>query len=142
MDNYKIKINALGTAFSSAIDNFHNTYIVHHTNPESTEYTQIYSRDMGQISEINTALFTLQNSVQTSIDSLNKQISLIDIKLKKEKELNTSLHRKLGDKRGKSLGSEELITETQEMYNYQLIKNITLFIGDVILLYLIYKMAV
>lgn len=142
MNNYKTKINALETAFSSAIDNFHNTYIVHNTNPDSTEYSQIYSRDKGQISEIDTTLFTLQNSVKTSIDSLNKQISLLDIKLKKEKESNVNLHKKLGDKRGKSLGSEELITETQEMYNNQRIKNITLFIGDVILLFLIYKMSV
>jgi len=141
MSNYKDQLDALKKSFSSAVETFHNTYIIHHTNPDSAEYSQIYGQEKGQINAINTSLFTLKTTVQRSINMLNQQISVLDKKLEKEKDSNDVLHKKLDEKQGKELGSEELILETQEMYDYQRIKNISLFIGDVILLYFIYKMT-
>lgn len=141
MSNYKDQLDALKRSFSSAVETFHNTYIIHHTNPESAEYSQIYGNEKGQINTINNSLFNLDTTVQQSIDTLNLQISALDKKLEKEKDSNDILHKKLDEKQGKEFGSEELILETQEMYDYQRIKNISLFIGDIVLLYFIYKLA-
>lgn len=141
MSNYKEQLDALKKSFSSAVETFHNTYIIHETNPDSAEYSQIYAQEKGQINAINTSLFTLKTTVQSSIDMLNQQISVLDKKLEKEKESNDILHKKIDEKQGKELGSEELIIETQEMYDYQRIKNISLLIGDILLLYFIYELA-
>ena len=47
--DYKTQLNTLDSSFSSAIESFYNTYIIHHTNPSSTEYSQIYAQEKGQI---------------------------------------------------------------------------------------------
>jgi len=141
MSQYKIQLDALKESYSSALENFHNTFIIHHTNPDSVEYSQIYSQEEGQIRAILGSLFSLQNSIETSIESWNKQIAILDEKLKVEKDANENLHTRVRDKKGTSRGSIGMIIESQESYDYQRLKNITLFIGDIILLYFIYSIA-
>lgn len=141
MSNYKEELDALKKSFSSVLETFHNTYIIHETNPDSAEYSRIYGQEKGQINSINSSLFTLETTVQSSIHALNQKISVLDKKLEKEKDSNEILHKKMDEKQGKELGSEELIIETQEIYDYQRIKNITLFIGDILLVYFIYEMV-
>jgi sulfite reductase alpha subunit-like flavoprotein len=136
---YKTQITTLRSSFSTAIENFHKTYIVHHTTPESQEYSQIYAQEKGQITSLNNSVFTLKNDIIQSIDSLKKLIETLQQQLEKEKKSNTELHKKLNNKRGKELGALHLIVESKESYNNQYIKNITLLAGDVILVYLIYK---
>jgi hypothetical protein len=137
--DYKTQLNTLDSSFSSAIENFYNTYIIHHTNPSSTEYSQIYAQETGQITSLNSSLFSLRNSVQSSISSLQKENSDLTTKLEREKSSNNILKQKLGEKRGKELGALHLIVESKQSYNYQYIKNATLLVGDIILLYFIYK---
>jgi hypothetical protein len=137
--DYKIKLDSLNSSFSSAIDNFYNTYIIHHTNPSSTEYSQIYAQEKGQITGLNTSLFSLKMDVQTSIASLQQDISGLNTKLEKDRSENTILKQKLGEKRGKELGALHLIVESKQSYNYQYVKNVTLLLGDIILLYILYK---
>uniref|UniRef100_A0A6C0BAT5 Uncharacterized protein n=1 Tax=viral metagenome TaxID=1070528 RepID=A0A6C0BAT5_9ZZZZ len=141
MSIYKTQLDTLKDSFSSALENFYNTFIIHHTNPDSVEYSQIYSQEKGQLSAIHGSLFTLQNSIQQSTDSLNKQISLLDERVKIEKDKNENLHKRVRDKKGAALGSIEMIIESQESYDYQHLKNVTLFVGDIILLYFIYSIA-
>ena len=141
MNQYKIELETLKESYSSALENFRNTFIIHHTNPDSVEYAQIYSREEEQLHVILGSLFSLQNSIETSIETLNEQISILDEKVKIEKDANENLHKRVRDKKGTSRGSIGMILESQESYDYQRLKNITLFIGDIILLYFIYSIA-
>jgi hypothetical protein len=137
--DYKTQLNTLNSSFSSAIDNFYNTYIIHHTNPTSTEYSQIYAQEQGQIASLNSSLFSLKTDIQTSITSLQQDNSKLNTQLEKERYENTILKQKLGEKRGKELGALHLIVESKQSYNYQYVNNTTLLIGDIFLLYLLYK---
>jgi len=139
--DYKTQLNTLNSSFSTLIDNFYNTYIIHHTNQSSTEYSQIYAQEKGQITSLNSSLFNLKNNVQSSITSLQQDNSKLNSKLEKERSSNNILKQKLGEKRGKELGALHLIVESKQSYNYQYVKNTTLFLGDVILLYMLYKNA-
>jgi hypothetical protein len=139
--DYKTQLNTLNSSFSTLIDNFYNTYIIHHINPSSTEYSQIYSQEKGQITSLNSSLFNLKNDVQSSITSLQQDNSKLNSKLEKERSSNNILKQKLGEKRGKELGALHLIVESKQSYNYQYVKNTTLFLGDVVLLYMLYKNA-
>ena len=136
---FEAELKSIKDSFSSAIDNYYNTYIIHHTNPDSSEYTQIYAQEKGQINGLNASLFSLKTNVEQSIDLTQKQISELTIKLEREKSSNGILHTKLGEKRGKELGALNLIVESKESYNNQYLKNTTLLIGDVLLVYFMYK---
>jgi hypothetical protein len=81
----------------------------------------------------------LQTDVKQSIDLTQKQISELTVKLEREKSSNEILHTKLGEKRGKELGALNLIVESKESYNNQYLKNVTLLVGDVLLVYFMYK---
>jgi len=137
--DYKTKLDTLNYSFSSAIENFYNTYIIHHTNPSSTEYSQIYAQEKGQISALNSSLFSLKADVQSSITSLQNDNSDLTVRIEREKLSNSILQEKLDEKRGKELGALHLIVESKQSYNYQYVKNTTLLIGDIFLLYLLYK---
>ena len=137
--DYKTQLNTLNSSFSSAIDNFYNTYIIHHTNPSSAEYSQIYAQENGQITSLNSSLFSLKTDIQSSITSLQQDNSKLNTQLEKERYENTILKQKLGEKRGKELGALHLIVESKQSYNYQYVKNTTLLIVDIFLLYLLYK---
>ena len=137
--DYKTQLNTLNSSFSSAIENFYNTYIIHHTNPSSAEYSQIYAQEQGQISSLNSSLFSLKTDIQSSITSLQQENSGLNANLERERSLNDILKQKLGEKRGKELGALHLIVESKQSYNYQYVKNSTLLLGDIFLLYLLYK---
>jgi hypothetical protein len=137
--DYKTRLDTLNSSFSSAIDNFYNTYIIHHTNPSSTEYSHIYAQEKGQITSLNSSLFSLKTDIQSSISSLQQDNSVLNTKLEKERSENTILKQKLGEKRGKELGALHLIVESKQSYNYQYVKNTTILIGDIFLLYMLYK---
>ena len=136
---FEAQLKSIKDSFSSAIDNYYNTYIIHHTNPDSAEYTQIYAQEKGQINGLNASLFSLQTDVKQSIDLTQKKISELTVKLEREKSSSGILHTKLGEKRGKELGALNLIVESKESYNNQYLKNVTLLVGDVLLVYFMYK---
>jgi hypothetical protein len=137
--DYKTHLDTLNSSFSSAIDNFYNTYIIHHTNPSSTEYSQIYAQEKGQITSLNSSLFSLKTDIQSSITSLQQENSKLNTQLEKDRSSNTILKQKLGEKRGKEMGALHLIVESKQSYNYQYVKNSTLLLGDIFLLYMLYK---
>lgn len=143
MDNseYKTQLSTINSSFSSLLDNFYNTYIIHHTNPDSAEYNQIYSQEKGQINSLNTSLFSLQTNVKESITLLEKDLTKVNKKLDAERALNVRLHKKFDDKKGKELGALSLIVESKESYNHQYFKNIGLFLGDIALVYVLYKIV-
>jgi hypothetical protein len=136
---FEEQLKSIKDSFSSAIDNYYNTYIIHQTNPDSAEYTQIYAQEKGQINGLNASLFSLQTDVKQSIDLTQKQISELADKLEREKRSNGILHTKLGEKKGKELGALSLIVESKESYNNQYLKNATLLVGDLLLVYFMYK---
>jgi hypothetical protein len=138
---YKTQLSTIKSSFSSLLDNFYNTYIIHHTNPDSAEYNQIYSQEKGQINSLNTSLFSLQTDIKQSITFLEKDLTQVNKTLDVERALNVKLHKKFDDKKGKELGALGLIVESKESYNHQYFKNIGLFLGDILLVYVLYKIV-
>jgi site-specific DNA-adenine methylase len=139
--SYSKRLDSLKNAFSSAIDEFYNTYIIHYTNPSSVEYTQIYAQQNGQIASLNSSLFKLYTDIQNANESLNKQISKINVNLEKQKIANSELYEKLNDKRGKELGAVHLKIESADIYRLQYLKNVTLLLGNLILIYILYRLS-
>lgn len=137
--NYKTQLSTIRSTFSSLLDNFYNTYIIHHTNLDSAEYNQFYSQEKGQINGLNTSMFSLQTNVEQSISSIETKLSDANKKLDDERVSNVNLKTKISEKRGKELGALNLIVESKESYDHQYFKNIELFVGNIIIVYILYK---
>ena len=84
-------------------------------------------------------LFTLQSEVQGQVETLNTKISILNAKLSSEQaKYNTNLNT-YNQKKGTNSSAYSLIFQSKESYKYQYMENITIFLGDILLLYVIYR---
>jgi hypothetical protein len=137
---YTTQLNTLKTSFPTTLETFRQSYIVHHTNPDAQESANIYAQNTGQITAANTAIFTLKNAVQSETDTINGLTNTLDTRLQTEKSSYTTLLDKLDQKKGKERSAHHLIRESKESYKYQYMKNVTIIAGDLLLIYLIYRL--
>jgi hypothetical protein len=131
-DIFLSQINTLVEKLPFILDDFIKYYIFYNTNPEVDEYQQMFENIKGNLQKINSELYAKSNNVDESTSDINKQLFKINILIKKEKQKNKILKRKLGIIENKYEGSDELISNYKEMYNLQYLKNFALFIGLVL----------
>ena len=137
---YTTQLDTLKTSFPTTLETFRQSYIVHHTNPDAQESANIYAQNKGQITAANAALFTLKNAVQSETDTINGLTNTLDTALQTEKTSYTTLLDKISQKKGKERSAHHLIHESKESYKYQYMKNVTIIAGDLLLIYLIYRL--
>jgi uncharacterized protein YdiU (UPF0061 family) len=137
---YTTQLDTLKTSFPTTLETFRQSYIVHHAHPDSQESANIYAQNKGQITAANTALFTLKNTVQSETDTINGLINTLVTTLQTEKISYTTLLDKISQKKGKERSAYNLIHESKESYKYQYMKNVTIIAGDLLLIYLIYRL--
>ena len=137
---YTTQLDTLKSSFPTKLETFRQSYIVHHAHPDAQESANIYAQNKGQITAATTALFTLKNMVQSETDTINSLINTLDTTLRTEKTSYTTLLDKISQKKGKERSAYHLIHESKESYKYQYMKNVTIMAGDLLLIYLIYRL--
>ena len=137
---YTTQLDTLKSSFPTKLETFRQSYIVHHAHPDSQESANIYAQNKGQITAANTAIFSLKNTVQSETDTINGLTNTLDTRLQTEKSSYTTVLDKLDQKKGKERSAHLLIRESKEGYKYQYMKNVTIIAGDLLLLYLIYRL--
>jgi len=123
------KINTIKQQFFSALDDFQKYYVFFNKNPEVNEFQNYYSISKGQLQTMSRNLFLTTNDIEKNIESLDKQMSLISLKLEDEKNLNKEMSELIANLENTQNGSETMIDDTKTRYNIQYMKNWELFIG-------------
>jgi len=100
--------------------------------PENQEYQQQYENMIGGLNQIQSKLFTLDNDVQINIDKLNKAMITLDIEIKREREKNKNLKKKLGIIENKTNASSEMINNYNEIYDIRYLRNWALTLSTII----------
>ena len=127
------KIGAIETKFFSALDDFKKYYVYYNKNPEVDEFQNYYSNSKSQLQSISRDLFLTTNSIDESIDNLDKTMSDISLKLENEKKLYKELTDLITNLQNTQNGSEILIDDSKVKYNNQYYKNVEIIIGIVTL---------
>ena len=78
-------------------------------------------------------IFLITNDIDKNIESLDKGMAFVAVKLETEKKLNTKLMKLLSNLENTQNGSEILIDDSKDSYNIQYYYNWEMFIGIVIL---------
>ena len=125
-------LDVLKQQFHPVLDDFQKYYIFHHKNPEYNEYTQMFSQMKGNLQKIQSTLFMKTNDIETLIQEINKHIIKLDIRIKKEKERNQTLKKKLGIVESTNNSAEEMIDDYKNMYHLQY--SLNFLMGIVILI--------
>lgn len=107
----------------SILDDFKKYYVFYNKTPDYPEYQQSFENIKNNLNKSNSKLFTLSNEVDSGIDKINQKLFELNELIKKEKERNLELKRKLGMVEQKGDSSDELIHDYKTMYNMAYIRN-------------------
>ena len=134
---FKEKLETLNNQLPAILDDFKKYYVFYNKNPEYSEYQQMFENIKSNLTKINSDLFTLSNDVESSTDDLNKKLFALDILIKREKDRNRELKRKLGIVEHKNNASSEMISNYQEIYDSGYLRNWGLLLSIVVGIYTI-----
>jgi hypothetical protein len=133
------KLETLQNQLPAILQDFQKYYVFYKKNPEYPEYQQMFQNIKGNLNTINSELFTLSNSVESSTDVLNTSLVKLYDLIKKEQETNRELKRKLGIVENENNASSELISDYKQMYSSEYLKNWGLFFSILVALSIISK---
>jgi SMC interacting uncharacterized protein involved in chromosome segregation len=136
---YKNKLADYVESFPHMLDEFKKYYIFFNKNPDYNEYGQLFGNIKGNVQQIQSALFTETNNIEAVIEKINKEMVIINDKIKVAKKKNRTLKGKLGIVETTNNGVEEMIDDYKNTYNLQYFTNFTLLLGIIIASYIIFK---
>jgi hypothetical protein len=136
---YYDKINVLSEKFPSILDEFKKNYVIYNQHSDYQEYANAYSSSKAALSEVNKDLFVLTNDLQKNIDLLNENSEGIIMELNELKRENTFLKKAVKQSTGTNKSADELNDDAKEQYKYQYIRNITMILGNIFLILIMFK---
>jgi hypothetical protein len=126
------KLDVLNGSVKLLLDEFAKLYIITKMHPANEEYQQQYANMVSGLNQIQSKLFSASNDVQGNIDKVNKLMFQLDIEIKKEREKNKDLKRKLGIVENKSNASSEMIDDYTQIYDERYLRNWALGLSTLI----------
>ena len=94
---YQEQITSIQSSFLSALDDFKQYYVNYNMHPESEDYNTNYMTSKEQLQTLSSDVFKITNDIQRKIEQKDKAMSIIAVKLIKEKTLNQQLTETLKD---------------------------------------------
>jgi hypothetical protein len=134
---YQEQITSIQSSFLSALDDFKQYYVNYNMHPESEDYNTNYMTSKEQLQTLSSDVFKITNDIQRKIEQKDKAMSIIEVKLIKEKTLNQQLTETLKDLNGIKQGSSIMIDDSKTDYIFNYYKNIEIFVGILIILALL-----
>ena len=123
------KINTLKEQLPAILSDFKKSYISYKRNPGNPEYEQVFENIKANLNKINSQVFTISNDINVNTDDINKKLLTINILIKKEKEKNEILKRRLNIVERNNNKSTELISNYKEMYDSEYLRNWGIFLS-------------
>lgn len=124
--------------YGPILDDFTQYYVLFKQNPVSPEYSNMFSSIKGNLHKINSQLFTETNTIQTSIANLNNEMTQMNSDIEDEKKANEVLKQYIHDLKNEKNGATEMINNYQTMYNLQYFSNFTMFLGIILIMYMLH----
>ena len=123
----------------SILDDFKKAYLFYNKNPQNNEYQQTLQNAKSHLNEINSKLFTIENEVESNMEQISKKLLVLDILIKRAKDKNRELKRKLNVVDHKYNVSDEMINDYKIVYNTGYLRNWGLLISIIIVGFTISK---
>lgn len=131
-ENLMVELQVLQQQAPSILDEFKKAYLFYNKNPQNIEYEQTLQNAKSHLNSINSKIFEVSNEVQTNTDQINKKLLILDLLIKKAKDKNRELKRKLYVVDHKYNVSDEMINDYKLIYNTGYLRNWGLLLSIVI----------
>ncbi|MDA9072801.1 hypothetical protein N9K75_02900 [bacterium] len=123
----------------SILSDFRKYYVMYHKNPEVDEFKNFFFESKQQLSTLNNSLFSIQTELETNIQKMETEMRNISEKIDKEKLRYGNAFTRQSQLTNANDGAEQLISDSQQLYNIQYMKNVELLVGVFFLLGLVIK---
>jgi DNA repair ATPase RecN len=131
-NQYMEKINQLDSGIHILLHEFKKLYVITKMNPNNQEYQTQYQNVINSLAEILSKLFSVSNDVQVNIEDMNKKLLAFDILIRKEREKNRELKRKLGSIEHENNAASEMISNYKDIYDQRYLRNWALLLSSII----------
>lgn len=138
-EKYIEKLDTLTSQLPHIMEDFQKYYVFYNKNPENNEYKRMFENIKGNIHSLNSQLFTTTNEVQSNTEKINKVLLVLNHGIKKEKEKNKELRRKLGLLENENNTTDEMISNYNQMYDIKYLHNWGLFLSIIFAGFIIVK---
>ena len=122
-EQFTDKLDALQQKIKPILEDFKKYYVFYNKNPDYPDYQSMFDKVKGQITQVCSDLFTLENKVDANIDKINKALAELNVLIKEEKKTNRELKAKLGIAETENNAASELIDNYKEMYEEGYLRN-------------------
>jgi len=137
---FRNKLNVLTEQLPAVLNDFVKYYVFYNKNPEYEEYRTFYFNIKNNLTKIGSDAFGLSNEVQHSTDILNQKMNCLNIAIDKEKKINRKLKIGLGIVENKNNASTELISDYEEIYQLNYLRNFGLFLSIIVVFFVVKNM--
>jgi hypothetical protein len=138
-NSFLAKLKPFQEKLPSILEDFVKYYVFYNRNPEVNEYQQLFDNIKGNLQSLNSGLFVETNNIEKMTEIINEKLLELDKLINREKKMNRELKRRLGIVENKYNGSDEMITNFQDMYEYQYLTNFATLAGIIVLGTLLFK---
>jgi hypothetical protein len=122
-EQFTNNLDTLKQQIGPILDDFVKYYVFYNKNPEYPEYQSMFDTVKGQMTQLCSDLFTLENSVQSNTDEINKALIELNLLIIEERKRNRELKRKLGIAETENNAAMEMINNYTEMYDSGYLRN-------------------
>jgi vacuolar-type H+-ATPase subunit I/STV1 len=129
---YKEKINELDNVIDLLLIEFKKVYVIVKMHPTNEEYQTQYQNIVNNLASILSKLFSISNDIQLNIDKINKKLFEYDVLIRREREKNKELKKKLGIIENKSNAASEMIHDYKDIYDKGYLRNWSLLLSSII----------
>lgn len=131
-EQFNEKLTQLNGSVDLLLDEFKKIYVISKMHPANQEYQQQYANMVAGLDQLQSKLFSTSNDVQVNIDNLNKSMVSLDIEIRKEREKNKELKKKLGIVENKTNAASEMINDYTQIYDERYLRNWALGLSTII----------
>ncbi len=117
------KINQMNGSIDLLLEEYKKICILSKMHPANQEYQQQYENMKSGLNHVQSTLLSISNEVQQNINKLNRELLLLDADIKKEKELNKELKKKIGFMENKTNAASEMIDDYNQIYDERYLRN-------------------
>lgn len=129
---YIKQLETIKTQLPMILVDFQKYYVLYYLKSTSDVNGQMLESVKGNITKLGNELFTLSNTVQADIDTMNTQMVELNNLIKEEKERNRTLKLKLGIVENKNNAASEMISNYKQYYDYGYLRNWGLFLSIIV----------
>jgi|APGre2960657423_1045063.scaffolds.fasta_scaffold57365_2 ABC-type Zn uptake system ZnuABC Zn-binding protein ZnuA len=133
------RINVCSEKFPGILDEFKKNYVIYNTHPDFQEYENAYGSSKAALAGLNKDLFLVINDVQQETNILNENAENLVMQIEQLKQENEDLNKTLSNSGGTNRGADEMNDDAKEQFKIQYIKNITMFLGNIFLILVMFK---